>query len=171
MIFDTDAACPEVVWCENSLAWPEQGSVTSSRPWLYLRALVSSSYEDRWVLNSLGSHPNMRNIYFNPHNEVQLCGRSSRDVWKSLPQVHQGLSHFSSYSETPYPGSRTEKMSQEKDHFLFVLKPLKTSGAMFWEVILVPGCHLCPINVPQGQHPISGAPASYRQPSIILCLG
>lgn len=100
-------------------------------------------------------------------NEASF-GSSSSDVWEPLPQRPQGFSRCCGDLGAPCPGSLThQKISWDRGHFLRVLKPLKTSGAIFserWRWFL--GCHLCPINVPQGQHPISGPQASCCQPGI-----
>lgn len=162
MLFDTDATNPEMVWCANSWDRTEWGSVTSSGLWPCLKALISSQ-----LWGQMSSDPTWSNIRFYLHNEASF-GSSPSDVWELLPQLHQGFSRCCSDLEAPCAGSLTQqKISWDRDHFLPAFEPLKNSRAIFserWHWLLA--CHLCSINVPQGQHPISGPQASCRQPSI-----
>lgn len=153
---------PNDLTCKQ-LGLTEQGSVIFSEPWPCLQAPVSShlweqmSSENPFSGENPCSHPNREQHPFLPHNEASF-GCSSSDVWEPLPQLHQGFSHCC-YSGALYPGSLTQwKISSCRDHFLYVLKPLETSGAIFsdwWHWDLV--CHLCSTNVPKGWHPISAS--------------
>lgn len=79
---------------------------------------------------------------------------------QSHRSINPGLSHFLVTQKLHAQGLSHNRRQPEK-RIIFFLKPLKTCGAIYSER----WCLLCPINVPQGQHPISGAQFSYVSPA------